>query len=96
MSVVMVLIVVGCLGIVLSQSRPRLGDCLAGTDKRMFGGVEIVDCDSPEARWVVVVDGFSEQPCKGRGNGEEIVSTRSKSKYGSDEYVEWAVCAEPK
>lgn len=79
----------------LSQAEPGLGDCLASTDKGLFSGVEIVDCDSAEARWVVVAHSErSENPCLGRDRGEEIVDMVGDGTR-TGERLNWAVCVKP-
>ena len=76
----------------LTASRPEVGDCLTSMDARLFGGLEIVDCDDPGARYEVVnkLEHSRGSVCVDHPDGE---SYASKGRHGK---VYWSICATPK
>lgn len=88
-----------CLGLggvaayaAFSASEPKVGDCLAGTEKRFFGGLEIVDCEGGKAKYRVVahVDNARGACRNYEGDGEEIIDAGRKRRV-----VYWSICVTP-
>ncbi|GAA4922936.1 hypothetical protein LX16_5070 [Stackebrandtia albiflava] len=81
---------------VWNAERPELGDCLSSMEGDIYGGMPVVSCDDPAARFEVVAYTSSGSAsdarasiCEGHPDGQSHVETRKRGR------LSWAICAVP-
>lgn|GEM_PF-4427286 len=81
---------------VYNEPRPDVGNCLASMEGTIFGGMEIVDCTDPTAKYQVVAykatgtaSEARSEVCDGHPGGQSYVDT------GKRQRLNWAICAVP-
>ncbi|MFD0556481.1 hypothetical protein FB566_1722 [Stackebrandtia endophytica] len=77
--------------IALNTTKPAVGDCLASTRITISGGMEMVDCSDPSAKYEVVAYTTSyagQSLCHGFPEGE-------RHHYSNRGDLRWEICVVP-